>query len=147
VTVTQPECTDTSADPSFACTVQVSVTGTQLTANGVYNDGSSTIAPIATATLTPAAQQTLAGLIASFPLDVDDTIHSDGCGLAPTPATRWSIDFDNGEHRTFTYEYSDDPNVRALNDYVMRLAGQITECSGDAMTFDHCTPNVHSAAR
>ena len=122
--------------------MQISVTGADLSASGVFNDGSSTFAPTATATMTPAAQQNLENLIASFPLDVDDTISSSGCGLAPTPATRFSIDFDNGEHRAFTYVYSDDMAVRALNDYVMRLAGQITECNGDAMTFERCTPNV-----
>jgi len=138
LTQTQPECVDSSSEPSFACTVKITLDGNHLSAVGVFNDGTEH-GPTASGTLTPAAKAELGRLIATFPLDVDDTIQDDGCGFAPTPATRWSIDFDNGEKRSFTYQSSSDTNVRALNEYLMKLASQVTTCSGEAMTFDACT--------
>lgn len=136
----QFECDDSAHTSSFACGVSITFAGDQLTATGLYLD-QSTGGPGATGTLTPAAADELASLIAALPLSTPEMIHEAGCGGAPLRSTQFSIAFDNGQSRNYTFEYGSGP-AQDLNDFVIDLRGQIDACTGSSITFASCTPNV-----
>jgi hypothetical protein len=136
----QFQCDDSAHSSSFACGVSMTFAGDQVTATGLYAD-QTTGGPGAVATLTPAAADELADLIASLPLSTPEMIHSADCGGAPLRSTQFSIQFDNGEARNYTFEYGSGP-AQDLNDFVIDLRGQIDACSGTSVTFASCTPNI-----
>jgi hypothetical protein len=136
----QFQCDDSAHSPSFACGVTITFAGDQLTATGLYED-QTTGGPGATGTLTPGAVDELAGLIANLPLSTPEMIHDTGCGGAPLRSTQFSIQFDNGDTRNYTFEYGSGP-AQDLNDFVIDLRGQIDACAGPSVTFASCTPNV-----
>lgn len=135
----QFDCDD-APHSSFACGVAMTFAGDQITATGLYRD-QTTGGPGATATLSADASAQLAGIIASLPLSTPAMIHEAGCGGAPLRSTQFSVQFDNGEARDYTFEYGSGP-AQELNDFVIDLRGQIDACSGTSVTFTSCTPNV-----
>ena len=134
-------CDDSADNPSWACTVQIAITNNHLSAVGVFNDGIAG-GPTAEATLTGPAVDQLATLISGFPLDTPDTIHSDGCGGPPARSTHFAIDFDNGDSREFSFEYSTDPDVRDLDNYILGLVTEVSTCRGDRLSIASCVPYV-----
>ena len=136
----QFQCDDAAHSSSFACGVAMTFAGNQVTATGLYRD-QTTGGPGATAALTPAAADELAGLIAALPLDTPEMIHSADCGGAPLRSTQFSIQFDNGQAHDYTFEYGNGP-AQDLNDFVIGLVGQIDACTGPDLTFAQCSPNV-----
>lgn len=136
----QFECDDSAHSASFACGQSITFAGDQLTATGLYRD-QTTGGPGATGTLTADASTELASLIAALPLSTPEMIHDEGCGGAPLRSTQFSIQFDNGQARSYTFEYGSGP-AQDLNDFVINLRGQIDACSGSSITFASCSPNV-----
>ena len=136
----QYQCDDSAHDASFACGVSISLANGQLTATGLYKDGTSG-GPGATGTLTPAAQADLDNLIASLPLSTPAMIHDSGCGGAPLRETTFAIQFDDGQARDYTFEYGSGPAAE-LDSFVIKLVGQIDACGGDSVTLAQCSPNT-----
>lgn len=134
------ECDDSAHASTFACGVSMTLSADQVTATGLYADHT-TGGPGAVATLTPDALAELDGLIASLPLSTPAMIHDEGCGGAPLRDTQFSIHFDDGQQRDYTFEYGSGP-AQDLNDFVLDLVGEITTCSGARLAFSQCTPSI-----
>jgi len=137
------QCDDSAHDGSFSCGVKLAFDGDQLTASGVYKDGTAG-GPGATGTLTANAAADLDGLIAQLPLSTPSTITQEDCGGAPLRTTTFSIQFDNGQMRDFTYQYGSGV-AQQIDDYVLELVRQVNACAGDRVTFASCTPNTAPA--
>ena len=68
-------------------------------------------------------------------------ITQEDCGGAPLRTTTFSIQFDNGQMRDFTYQYGSGV-AQQIDDYVLELVRQVNACAGDRVTFASCTPNM-----
>jgi len=139
-TDTNYQCDDSAHDPTFACGVKLAFAGDQLTATGVYKDGTAG-SPIAAGALTATAQADLDDLVAQLPLSTPAMITEEDCGGAPLRSTSFSIQFDNGQLRDFTYQYGSGV-AQQIDEYVLELVRQVNTCAGDRITFASCTPNV-----
>jgi len=133
------ECQD--AGGTYSCGLRVSVTGGQIQALGLFNDGA-TGGPSATGTLTESAQAELADVIAQIPMETPGTVHDVGCGGAPLRSTSLDVLFDHNGTRHFDIEYASDGPMAELNTYVTDLVTEIRTCSGSRVTFDGCTVNM-----
>jgi hypothetical protein len=134
------QCDDSAHDAAFACGVKLAFDGDQLTATGLYRDGS-TGGPGAVGVLGAQAQIDLDDLIAKLPLSTPAMIHDAGCGGAPLRETTFAIQFDDGQLRDYTFEYGSGP-AQNLDSYVLSLVRDVQGCSGDRVAFTSCTPNT-----
>ncbi|MBV8758043.1 MAG: hypothetical protein JO257_12225 [Deltaproteobacteria bacterium] len=134
------QCDDSAHDPSFACGVKLAFDGDQLTATGVYRDGTAG-GPGARGTLSGQAQIDLDDLIAKLPLSTPAMIHDAGCGGAPLRQTTFAVQFDDGQLREYTYEYGSGA-AQNLDSYVLSLVRDVQGCSGSHIAFASCTPNA-----
>lgn len=137
------QCDDSAHDASFACGLKLAFDGDQVTATGVYKDGTAG-GPGASGVLSAQAAVDLDDLIAKLPLSTPAMIHDAGCGGAPLRATTFAIQFDDGQLREYTYEYGSGP-AQNINDYVLSLVRDVQGCNGSQIAFSTCTPNATPA--
>lgn len=136
-------CDDTAGDASWACTVELTFAGTDITSVGIHNDGSDT-GPRAVGTLSETAAADLDALIATVPMSVDGV---DGvrCGGAPVATRYYTIDFDAVGVRELQYHAAEDGPLAELKNRVTGLITAIDTCSGsDQISFTSCTPRIQS---
>ncbi len=134
------QCDDSAHDAAFTCGVKLAFDGDQLTATGLYKDGT-TGGPAASGALSAEAQVDLDNLIAKLPLSTPAMIHDAGCGGAPLRETTFAIQFDDGQLREYTYEYGSGA-AQNLDSYVLSLVRDVQGCSGSHIAFTSCTPNT-----
>ena len=137
------QCDDSAHDGAFACGLKLAFDGDQLTATGVYKDGT-VGGPGASGVLNAQAAVDLDDLIAKLPLSTPAMIHDAGCGGAPLRATTFAIQFDDGQLREYTYEYGSGP-AQNIDDYVLSLVRDVQGCTGNRIAFTACTPNATPA--
>ena len=134
------QCDDSAHDPSFACGVKLAFDGDQVTATGMFRDGTAG-GPGAVGTLAAQTQIDLDDLIAKLPLSTPAMIHDAGCGGAPLRETTFAIQFDDGKLRDYTFEYGSGP-AQNLDTYVLSLVRDVQGCNGSHIAFTSCTPNA-----
>lgn len=137
------QCDDSAHSSAFSCGVKLAFEGDQLTASGLYKDGTAG-GPGATGTLTANAAADLDALIAQLPMSTPTTITEEDCGGAPLRSTTFAIQYDDGQLKNFTYQYGSGV-AQQIDDYVLELVRQVNACAGDRVTFASCTPNTAPA--
>ena len=139
-TDTDYQCDDSAHASTFACGVNLVFAGPDFQATGRFKDGTAG-GQMAVGTLTDGAEADLENLIAQLPLSTPDTITEANSGGAPLRSTTFSIQFDDGKTRDFTYQYGSGV-AQQIDEYVLEIVRQVNACSGDRVTFNSCTPNI-----
>jgi hypothetical protein len=135
-------CDDSATDASWACSIELTLAGTELSSIGVHNDGS-TNGPRAVATLSESAVADLNALIATVPMSVQDGVGGVGCGLAPIASRTYTIDFDTVGARDLEFHSAEYGPLLELKNRVTGLITAIDTCTGnDSIAFSSCTPRI-----
>lgn len=134
-------CEDTVNDASWACTIELSLVGTELTSMGVHNDGSST-GPSSVGTLSETAIADLDALIATVPMSIDG-VDGVGCGLGPVATRAYTIDFETVGVRDLTYHSAETGPLLDLKNRVTSIITAIDTCTGNGdISFASCSPRI-----
>jgi hypothetical protein len=135
-------CDDTANDASWACTIDITIAGDQLTSVGIHNDGTSN-GPRATATLSPIALAEIGALIETMPMSQEDP--GVRCGGAPLATRDYTIQFDSVGERLLNFQSVESGPARELENYVTGLITSIDTCQGnDKISFTSCTPRIEA---
>jgi len=136
----QFDCNDTAADASWACSVDLQITGDQLTSVGIHNDGSET-GPRAVAVLSPVAVAEVNAMISSMPTSQED--EGLRCGGAPLAIRNYTIDFETVGVTTLEFHSVEAGPAHDLENYISGLITAIDSCQGnDKISFTSCTPRI-----
>jgi hypothetical protein len=135
-------CDDSATDSSWACTIDITVTGSAITTVGIHNDGS-TNGPAATGTLSETAITELNALIGTVPTSVEDGVGGVGCGAAPIASRTYTIDFDTVGVRDLEFHSAEYGPLRELKNRISGLITSIDTCTATSdITFASCSPRI-----
>lgn len=135
-------CEDTATDASWACTIELTLAGTELTSIGIHNDGSTT-GPRAVATLSETAVTDLDALISTVPMSVEDGVGGVRCGLGPIATREYTIDFETVGVRDLSYHSAETGPLRDLKNRVTGIITAIDTCTGNGdIAFSSCSPRI-----
>lgn len=137
-------CEDSANDTSWACSLDVAISGSTITTIGVHNDGS-TNGPASTGTLSETAVAELSALIATIPTSVEDGVGGVGCGAAPIASRTYTVDFETVGVRDLEFHSAEYGPLRELKNRITGLITSIDTCSASSdITFASCSPRIQA---
>jgi hypothetical protein len=136
------ECDDSATDTSWACSIELTLAGNELSSVGIHNDGSAN-GPRAVATLSDTAVADLNALIATVPMKVEDGVGGVSCGLAPIASRTYTIDFDTVGVRDLEFHAAEYGPLLELKNRVTGFITAIDTCTAnESITFSSCSPRI-----